>query len=479
MYQGQLRERTFETAFLEYGAMMNVVRATKGRMWFLNDPIEDNPDHSWTDYRTNWESTLTASLLWPQVSNYEVMPWPERIFGGKYPTVERSQRKPGEREVRVSLPPAYGTELMAVLNALNDMEQKKVSWDSGTRGIGVIVSDTLMFQRGGPIHSDEHLSSFYGLALPLVKHGMPVEPVQLENATLPNALAPYKILLLTYEGMKPMTPDVHTALAKWVRAGGVLIVADDERDPYNSVRSWWNTAPMQYKTPLRHLYETLGKPDKTTGKRLTTGNTGDTGGNQGSQTEEMQFGKGTVFTYAVSPAALAGMNNGGEIARGWAKRACQTAKLAYRETNYLVLRRGPYIVAAGLDESLPDAPHELRGRFLDLFDADLPIHNSITLTPGSRHLLVDLDALPGKGSQVLAGACRITDVRATPTGLRFHAVAPDKINATVRIRLPQPAKTVSIDGNALPADAQQWDANTQTLLLRFPNAAQGHDIQIQ
>ncbi len=307
---------------------------------------------------------------------------------------------------------------------------------------------------------------------------MPVEPVQLENATLPNALAPYKILLLTYEGMKPMTPDVHTAIAKWVRAGGVLIVADDERDPYNSVRSWWNTAPMQYKTPLRHLYETLGKPDKTTTKPLTTGNTGDTGSQRG-QSEEGRYGKGTVFTYAVSPATLAGMNNGGDIVRAWAKQACQTAKLAYRETNYLVLRRGPYIVAAGLDKSLADAPHELRGRFLDLFDADLPIRNSITLTPGSRHLLVDLDALPGKGSQVLAGACRITDVRATQTSLRFHAVAPDKINAAVRVRLPQPAKTVTIDSQPLPADAQQWDANTQTLLLRFPNAAQGHDIQIQ
>ena len=142
-------------------------------------------------------------------------------------------------------------------------------------GLGVVVSDTMMFQRGEPSPSDTHLGSFYGLALPLVKHGMPVEPVQLENATLPNALAPYKILLLTYEGMKPMTPDVHTALAKWVRNGGVLIVADDERDPYNRPRMVEH-APNQYKTPLRHLYETLGKPDKTT-KTLTTGNTEDTG----------------------------------------------------------------------------------------------------------------------------------------------------------------------------------------------------------
>ena len=67
-YEGRKKERTFETAFLEYGSMMEVVRASGGTVWFLNDPIEDNPNHSWTDYRTNWESTLTASLLWPQVS---------------------------------------------------------------------------------------------------------------------------------------------------------------------------------------------------------------------------------------------------------------------------------------------------------------------------------------------------------------------------------------------------------------------------
>ena len=54
-------------------------------VWFLNDPIEDNPDHDWTDYRVNWESTLVASLLQPEVWRFEVAPWPERIFGGRYP----------------------------------------------------------------------------------------------------------------------------------------------------------------------------------------------------------------------------------------------------------------------------------------------------------------------------------------------------------------------------------------------------------
>ena len=79
-------------------------RRAAGHVWFLNDPIEDNPDHSWDDYATNWESTLTASLLWPQVWRYEVMPWPERIFHGKYPTVDSAKRKRGEAVVREADP---------------------------------------------------------------------------------------------------------------------------------------------------------------------------------------------------------------------------------------------------------------------------------------------------------------------------------------------------------------------------------------
>ena len=85
MYRGQLRERTFETAFLEYGAMQNLVRSTGRRVWYLNDPIEDNPNHDWEDYRRNWEATLTASLLQPEVWRFEIAPWPERIFSRSYP----------------------------------------------------------------------------------------------------------------------------------------------------------------------------------------------------------------------------------------------------------------------------------------------------------------------------------------------------------------------------------------------------------
>jgi len=203
VYEDVKKERTFETAFLEYGAMTNVVRANGASVWFLNDPIEDNPSYSWSNYKKNWESTLTASLLWPQVWRFEVMPWPERIFHGAYPTRDKSERALGELIIKEPLPKAYGTELMTVINALNDMQQPQIEWECGTQGIGVVVADTMMFQRGGPSPSDPNLGSFYGLAMPLLKRGLPVEPVQMENAVLPGALDPYKVLLMTYEGMKP------------------------------------------------------------------------------------------------------------------------------------------------------------------------------------------------------------------------------------------------------------------------------------
>src|SRR5207247_2885771 len=60
-YDGVERQRTLETAFLEYGAMQNIVRAGGQRVGYLNDPIEDNAHHPWWDYPTNWAATLARS----------------------------------------------------------------------------------------------------------------------------------------------------------------------------------------------------------------------------------------------------------------------------------------------------------------------------------------------------------------------------------------------------------------------------------
>jgi hypothetical protein len=467
VYRNKSKERTFEAAFFEYGAMMNVVQANGGTVWFLNDPIEDNPNHSWEDYKTNWESTLTASLLWPQVWRYEVMPWPERIFHGKYPAAERGRRNSNsnkaDRSQRVPIPPSYGTELMTVINALNDMNQTDITWDCGTQGLGVVVSDTMMFQRGEPKPSDPNLGSFYGLAMPLLKHGIPAEPVQLENATTAGALAHQKVLLMTYEGMKPMTPDVHDALAAWVKQGGVLLFLGDDSDPFNSVRSWWNDPKTgkTYKAPREHLFEKLGLAGNTSSGLY-------------------KVGQGTLLHDTSSPAALTYNPKGADQLITLVKHACHSAGLNYKETNHLTLRRGPYVIAAGLDESINGPAAVLKGRFLDLFDATLPLVQTVTLKPGTRRFLLDLDRAPTQSGSVIASACKVLGMTTTPDGtLTFQTEGPDTIEAVICLRLDHSPASVNIDGRLLASGARSWDPATKTLRIRFPNKSAGRLVEIK
>jgi hypothetical protein len=352
---------------------------------------------------------------------------------------------------------------MTVITALNDMEQGDVSWHSGTRGIGVVVSDTMMFQRGDPSPSDPDLGSFYGLAMPLVKHGIPAVPAQLENATVPGALKDHRVLLMTYEGMKPMKPEVHAALAAWVRLGGALIFVDDDRDPYNGVRFWWNDASkgMSYRTPREHLFERLGlAKDAAPGTH--------------------KAGAGWLIYDASSPAGLTHRPDGADHICGLVRRACESIGLQYRETNHLALRRGPYVIAAGLDESLDRPPHVLRGRFINLFDARLPIVESVTLAPGSRHLLLDLDHVRVSEPAVLASACKALGAEVAPDrSFRFFAEGPDKIEAVARVSLPSAPAEIRVDDQPLAADAWSWDAASKTVLLRFPNAAGGRWVKMK
>ena len=293
-YNGITKERTFESAFCEYGVLNNLVRSTGKKMWYLNDPVEDNPGYSWADYKMNWESTLTASLLWTDVYRYEVMPWASRVFMGSYPEKNLRDLGPNEKPEdikRETIPSDYAAELMTVCMELNNMKQDYVKWDCGSQNVGVLVSDTMMFQRMDPTPSDGPFGSFFGMSLPLIKRGMPAGPVQLENVNIKDYLKPYDVLFLTYEGMKPPRADIHNDLAQWVKDGGVLIFIDDDKDPYNSVKEWWNEGEKKYSTPRHHLFEVLGISNE-----------------EGTYS----VGKGAVIYKSINPSAFSYDSKGSE-----------------------------------------------------------------------------------------------------------------------------------------------------------------------
>ena len=443
-YRGVKKERTFETAFLEYGSMQNLVRSTGRTVWYLADPIEDNPNHDWGDYRRNYEATLVGSLLQPDVASYEIAPWPERILNDKYP----SQPDP---KTRVPIPGPYATQLGVVFNALKDMRQSDVRWMCGSQGIGVAISDSLMFQRGDDNASDNDFGHVYGLALPFVKRGMPVAPIQLENVGLKGYLDGTKVLLMSYEGQKPLKPEVHDAIARWTRAGGTLVFVDDDKDPFLKVREWWNENGMAYATPREHLFERLG-----VGRNPAEGVT--------------RIGRGRLVYMKASPAALSRAKDGAARLAATVRRAA--ANLDWRESSSLVLRRGPYIVAGGMDET--DSPvTTLRGEYVDLFDPELKVLTTATLGPDARHLLVDLKRFKGNVIAV-SGECKpMRSGRGTWMGT-VEGIADTP--GILLLRAPGKPKTVTLDGARLTDTT--YDAKSGLLWLRFPNGATPRRIEV-
>jgi hypothetical protein len=472
VFRGMLRERTFETAFLEYGAMQNLVRATGRTVWYLNDPVEDNPRHTWDDYRRNWESTLTASLLQPEVWRYEVSPWPERVFAGRYP-------KADDPSVREPIPRAYATELQTVMNALNDMKQSAVEWDCGTRGIGVLVSDSLMFERGEPAASDAHLSNVYGLALPLVMRGIPLAPVQLENVSLPHFLDDFRILLLSYHGMKPLSADVHSALADWVKRGGVLVVCDDDSDPYNSVHEWWNSSDLHFATPREHLFQLLGRVTEKArpGTSRQASATGLRRSDAESTSPLLRVEKGAVLWLRDNPASLAADTAGDARLVAAVKQAAEQLNLPWRETNYLALRRGPYLIAAGLDDPAGGEQKSLHGRWVNLFDPDLRVHETVKLTPGARYFLRDLTPIDGKRPGLLASACKAVPHDSDDMAFAMTVEGVADTPAVILIHSSAPPRSIALAGAALTTFT--YSTADQLVWIRFTNQSKPRELTIQ
>lgn len=456
MYRGVRKERTFETAYLEFGQALGMVRPTGRKVWFLADPVEDNPNYSWNNYRYNYECTIIASLMWPEVHRFEVMPWPDRIFCGVYPKIDLDAQS-GDRE---GIPADYATELLTVINALNEMDQAEVTWDAGTRGIGVMVSDTMMFQRAEPEPSDPMLGSFFALAMPLIKHGVPVEVVQLENTPLPETLAPYKVILMTYEGMKPLKPEYNEAIAQWVRGGGCLLFVDDGADPYNRVREWWNEQGTTDKGPADDLFARLG-----------VGVT--------SRNEPEAVGAGFVRIFTERPRQLQSYEYGARKIMEMTGALLAKRGETLETKHYLRLQRGPFVVASVLDESISEEPLRLHGAFIDLFDPALPFVTERALEPGRRTLLYDLAWARSKGikAKVAAAACRVRDESLADGHFRFTTRGPAGTTAAARVVLPsEPRETTAIPD--IGGIERRWDADSGTLWLRFPNTAQDVIIDV-
>ncbi len=454
-FNGLRKERVFENAFLEYGSMISMIQPTGKKIFLLTDPIEDWP-RTWDDYKKNYEATFTAKLLYPSVADYEVMPWPNRIYLGKFKLENSDERQP--------ISAAYATQMQVMVNALNDVP---VSTNrlNGTQGIGVLISNSMMFQ-GFPTHAgyeDPQLSNFYGMALPLLKRGVPVETVHMENLSHANALKNIKVLIMSYANMKPLQEDYHDALVSWVKNGGVLIYYGRDSDPFQNVQEWWNSNGKHYATPSEDLFKKMGIAVI-------------------SNSRFIKVGKGWVSVNRKDPKELVLTGNAdGELVNqvkdAFEARA-KAGRLVFK--NNFLLQRGPYTIAAVMDENEVNAPLKIKGPVIDLFDPALPVLNVKEVQPGRQAFLYDLKTVDSGQPHILAAAARAYNEKVTTGSFSFTVKSPSKTINAMRISLPAEPRKVDIkkNGESIELMNNVWDAKTKTVLLRFQNYSNGVDVKI-
>ena len=448
-FNGKYKERVFETAFLEYGCMESMTRPTGRKMFFLTDPIED-AKKDWVDYKKNYQATFTAQLLYPQIADYEVMPWPARIYEGLYQVSANSKEK-------ARIPRFYSTQMQIMVNTLNFMplSPNKVS---GNQGISVLMANSLMFQRSlEPVEGyvDPQLSNFFGLALPLLKRGVPVSITHLENTGYADTWKDVKVLLMTYSNMKPLDPKAHQDLADWVKQGGTIVYSGRDNDPFQNVLEWWNQNGNTYTAPSQHLFQLMGMPEK-------------------AEEGVYSYGKGKVYVVRQDPKEFVMQADGDQSILKVIEQAY--GKLDYK--NHFYLERGPYVLASVVDESdISKDPLILKGNYIDLFEPNLPVLNQKVVNPDEQAFLFNIDAVKNKKKpQVLASASRQYDEQTGKRSYSFIAKSPAETNNVMRILLPKQPKDVKVSAQTFTSE---WDKATHTLLLQFENNPEGVQVNIE
>ena len=491
VYEGHYKSRTFETAYLEYGIMQELVKGTDKEVWFLQDPVEDNPEHGWEEYADKYKKTLTAALFWPDVDHYEVCPWPNRVFKGRYPRkvgLAEGMIPTEDMEGAKNIPDTYATFLASMIQTLGDMTKGENETEKDA--VGVFLADSCMYQRTYPDHVEHHgqkinlsgmedwmnrlifqkeeerqlllsmekmeyaykeccaFPDWFGLTLPLLKYGLPIQPVYFDHMVrYDEYLRKYRYLILSYEFMKPESEEFHHKLVEWVKQGGTLFYIGKDFDPYNYLQEWWQK--FFCDTPAQHLFAEFGM-DKEPANGC------------------YRIGEGNVLVWNEVPALLSVNEAIADKYRNWIREGLKMGGYHWKMCNYLSVRRDPYIVIASMQESDMGSVYTKEGLFVDLYEDKYPVVERVLVEPGQEKLLFDLEKIK-EDVRIIATAARIENMVCDNGQLSIEAKAIDHIQVNMRIRLPgKPEDLCAHTESGKNMELQSvWDEKSRTVLLSY------------
>ena len=301
--------------------------------------------------------------------------------------------------------------------------------------------------------------------MPLLKRGIPVETVHMENLGFAGTLKNIKVLVMSYANMKPQYEDVNEQLSTWIKQGGMLIYYGRDNDPFQRVKEWWNTNGKNYAGPSAHLFQLLHI-------------------NPSENKMMYSYGKGKVFIVKQDPKELV-LSPGSDsgflyLIRKAYEREAGAGRL--QQKNYFYLERGPYDIASVMDESVSTEPLHIKGPVIDMFDPLLPVLPEKIINPGQQSLLYDLNRIKEKNiPKVLCAASRVYDEKKGVHSYSFITKSPSNTNNIMRVLLPSKPVSVVVKNAAKNTlvNKNNWDESSKTCLLQFLNSADGINVEIK
>ena len=475
---GALKEYPFLRAYLGYGSFVDAARYYQLPLYALDDAMSDTANGENEPYwRTLNHDQIVASLMQSDVNRWQFI-YPDRSF--------------------TNVSDRYRTEQTNIHRAVLDVSGKAYRFTGGTPGISLLLSDTLSWQTEQNGWAKNAASCYYGLTTPLTADGIPVRQKAMECINSPEDLEGVTLLLVSYDCMKPLSEQVNTALADWVRQGGVLLYLGGH-DAYETMAGEWWSSPDQGGTPLNNLLMHLGldvdvtAPDGASLLEWENSSSNQTelenrGGlmvsadgfqaafegvespllTAGGQTIgfDAAVGQGHIVACSLSSAVYGASDAGAELLRQLTRHALQYTNHSYVSSDAFTVRRGNYVAIHPVQG---DAT--LEGTFVDLFDSRLPVVVNPVIPQGESALYYDISTADRSVPRVVYSGS-INQEASSETDRKTVFTVTGAENALISTRIaaadglfPKSITARTADG-ATMGTAIEWDASTFSLLVQ-------------
>lgn len=446
---GSENKSFFASAYALYDYFAELAVRGNRKLWMLVDPVEDDPNHTWPEFEQWYKHSTVASMMFPGINLFEVMPWPDRIFlpgysmGGGTPAPER-----------------FRVITLSIVQAMQDLPSEG-KWvapakDGVTEGVGVAVSDSLMSRHVKmPMLQDP-----FSLLIPLAQAGVPVSSCVMERVRESQYLSRFRVIVVADAVYRPPSPDLNTALAQWVKRGGCLVLVG-EPEPLD-VPMWWTR--MGLKSPMEHLIAQLGSAP-------------------GTAESEEPVGRGYILRLPKPASSFADPETSRRVYLPLIARALQRAGVAggLQQPGTFCLRRGAYVVTHAATQ-----PLQMKGSFIDVLDPQLPLVTQVSLKPGESGLYRDVATTIAaaqrnpRSSSVLHTTHRLMHDRWTREGGEILIRGPKETPGLVRLTCPE-GKSAEAAGTSADGQPVKVDITTEgtTALLKFPNEPPGVVLRVK